>query len=119
MSSAFFMGLSLLYSGIKIVYQGRKQQQRLYWYKQPLILSGIATLLAVLFFSLEEFISPTVANVSAVVLFPVSFICLIAAFYFLFRGQMQRHQQPERGETNTPLRRTARSRSQPKEAREE
>jgi hypothetical protein len=29
-SSVFFMGLSLLYSGIKTVYQARKQQQRFF-----------------------------------------------------------------------------------------
>jgi uncharacterized membrane protein HdeD (DUF308 family) len=124
-STLLFGALFFFYGGIKKMFRAQKHQQQFYWYKQAFILYGVLLLLVLLYLLQEKFIGPNVPDASAIhfmsafVLLPAACICLFAEAFFLFRGLMQRRQQPERMETDVPLRQTARSRPQPKEARED
>ena len=91
----FFIGLFLLYTGIKNFRQRRDQQEQQHWYEQPSIWLGLGVFLTAPSNSLYLFIGETATNTLPlaieVVLLAPSILCLLVAGFFYFRLHRFKH----------------------------
>lgn len=96
----FFIGLGLLYRGVRKVWQAKAEQEQIYWYKQPGILLSISLLLAIPEDMLLSLLSSSTLNASLSasiplqvgywILFALPFTFLIAAGYFWLKGRRRK-----------------------------
>lgn len=92
----FFGSLTILYRGLKKVWQARAEQRQADWYKQPEILMSIAVLLTAPYYIIQYLLIPIfpAASVSLVICYDIilaiAVLFVIAAAYFWLQERRRR-----------------------------